>query len=275
MSELVLREAVIVSKEGSIQFSNFDEIKTNVLAVLDKYKGLTLTVDNKQFIKSEKAQLNNVSKALNDERIKVKKDYMIPLEKLEDQVKEITNLIKETVNSLDLQVKFDEDWEKAIKENELRNYFNELVKAHKIDFITFEDANLNITLTATEKKLKEELDAFIGKVLLDLQEINSDVNRDRLLAKYRLSKDLQQSRIQLNHELQQEAFVKEFDNVVERIANNLEQVPNVPGIHDISPEAPWDVAPEETQSLDFTVITTKTKIKKLIQFLESEGIDYI
>lgn len=259
MSELVLREAVIVSKEGSIQFSNFDEIKTNVLAVLDKYNGLTLTDDNKQFIKSEKAQLNKVSKALNDERIKVKKDYMTPLEKLEEQVKEITNLIKETVNGLDSQIKAQEDAEKLEKENKVRLHFDELVKTHNLTFITFEDANLNITLTATEKKLKEELDAFIGKVLLDLQEINSDVNRDRLLAKYRLSKDLQQSRIQLNYELQQEAFVKEEV-----------KAPEVK-----TTEVPLDVTLEETQSLDFTVITTKAKIKKLIQFLESEGIDYI
>ena len=95
--------------------------------------------------------------------------------------------------------------------------------------------------------------------MLDLQEINSDVNRDRLLAKYRLSKDLQQSRIQLNHELQQEAFVKEEV-----------KAPEVK-----TPEVTLDVTLEETQSLDFTVITTKAKIKKLIQFLESEGIDYI
>ena len=66
-------------------------------------------------------------------------------------------MIKETVNGLDSQIKAQEDAEKLEKENKVRLHFDELVKAHKIDFITFEDANLNITLTATEKEAERRI----------------------------------------------------------------------------------------------------------------------
>lgn len=251
-NEVLIKDAVIISTEGSIQFKNFNEIKENIKGVLKKYEGLTLTDDNKQFIKSEKAQLNKVSKALNNERISVKKEYMKPLDLLEKQVKEITELIKGTVDKLDDQVKFDEDWEKAIKENGLRDLFKKLTaENHEFDFIKFEDMNLNITLSVKEDKLKEEIDAFIEKVALDLQEINTDVNRVRLMAKYRLSKNLQQSRIQLNQELAQEMAVVP-DDTIEQSTNS-----------------------DPIEVLEFTVSAPKSKIKALIEYLEREGINYL
>jgi len=250
-NEVLIKDAVIISTEGSIQFKNFNEIKENIKGVLKKYEGITLTDDNKQFIKSEKAQLNKVSKALNDERISVKKEYMKPLDLLEKQVKEITELIKGTVDKLDDQIKTQENAEKKLKEDAVKEYFNDLIKENNIDFITFEDVGLNITLSVKEDKLKEEVDAFIEKVALDLQEINTDVNRVRLMAKYRLSKNLQQSRIQLNQELSQEMAVVP-DDTIEQLTND-----------------------DPIEVLDFTVLAPKSKIKALIEYLEKEGINYL
>lgn len=258
---LVDLKVEVVSKEGSIQFSNYEGLKANINATLSKYEGLILTDDNKQFIKGEKANLNKVSKALNDERIAVKKEYVKPLELFEEQVKEITGLIKDVTNKLDEQVKVAEDAEKQLKEDNVRFYFDELKLANpSIDFITFEDVNLNVTLSVSEKKLKEEVKAFVDQILLDLEEITTDPNASRLLAKYKLSKNLQQSRIALNRELQMEATI---------------DVPQTPHVAPEPTQAP-QVAPvvEEVITIEFTVTTTKSKLIALKEYLEKEGITY-
>lgn len=251
----------VVQKEGSIQFNNYEELKSEVKATLESYKGLQLTDDNKSEIKSKKAELNKVSKNLNDERIRIKSDFIKPLELFESQVKEITTLIKDAVETLDTQVKQQENQEKKEKEDRLRKHFDEFKALHEnIDFVAFEDVNLNITLSASENKLKDEIKAFVDKVLLDLEEINSDVNQTRLLAKYRLSKDLQRSRIELNRELQQEqiAVQPKPEPIIQPTIKPVEKVIEV----------------EEDITVEFTVTATRTQLVKLREYMKVEGIKY-
>ncbi|MGE4321199.1 MAG: DUF1351 domain-containing protein [Acholeplasmataceae bacterium] len=259
-NQLVDLEVKVVSKEGSIQFSNFESLKSQVNEELKKYQGLTLTDDNKKDIKKVKADLNKVSKALNDERISIKKEYVKPLELFESQVKEVTSLIKDAVDKLDVQVKEAEDAEKEEKKQLIEIYFNELVKETKIDFITFDDIGLNITLGAKEKALKEETKAYIDQVLLDLEEINSDANAERLLAKYRLSKNLQQSRIQLNYELQQEnAIREETKSTVENVTVQSTKV---------------EIEDEKILTIEFKATAPKSKLIALREYMKVNGITY-
>lgn len=251
----------VVQKEGSIQFNNYEELKSEVKATLESYKGLQLTDDNKGEIKSKKAELNKVSKNLNDERIRIKSEFIKPLELFENQVKEITTLIKDAVETLDTQVKNQENVDKKEKEDGLRAHFDEYKALHEnIDFVKFEDINLNITLSASENKLKDEIKAYVDKVLLDLEEIESDANKTRLLAKYRLSKDLQRSRIELNRELQQEQIAAQPkpEVIVQPTIKPVEKVLEV----------------EEDITVEFTVTATRTQLVKLREYMKVEGIKY-
>ena len=111
-----------------------------------------------------------------------------------------------------------------------------------------------------ENKLKDEIKAFVDKVLLDLEEINSDVNQTRLLAKYRLSKDLQRSRIELNRELQQEQIAAQPkpEPIIQPTIKPVEKVIEV----------------EEDITVEFTVTATRTQLVKLREYMKVEGIKY-
>jgi len=257
--ELKTLDVQVVSKEGSIQFNNFESIKTTVSGYLEQYKGLTLNDDNKQEIKSIRAELNKASKALDDERKVIKKSYMKPLELFEEQVKDLTSTIKEVVGELDTQVKQAEELEREEKKSFLVEHFNALVKDNpKLDFINFDDVGLNITLSASDKKLKEEINAYLEQVATDLLEIETDANAQRLLAKYRLSKNLQQSRIQLNLELQQEKQVE------------VKQVE----VGHAKPEPQVLDQVEEVLEITFTVTALKSKLIALREYMKANGISY-
>jgi len=249
-------ELQVVNKNGSIEFNNFLELKASVELTLTKYKGLTLTEDNKKDIKNTKAELNKVAKALNDERISVKKDFIQPLEVFENQIKQITDLIKDVVNSLDTQVKISEDSEKKEKEDALRNYFCTSKDANQIDFINFEDVGLNITLSTSESSLRKQIDSYIEKVLGDLEEISTDPNKDKLLIKYRLNKDIQKSRIELNREIQES----------EKITKTTEEKKYV--------ETKPTIELDEVFDFDFTVTGTLHEIRLLRDFMDSNKIQY-
>ena len=212
-------------------------------------------------------ELNNTSKLLNRRRIDIKNELLelYNVADFETKIKEIDKLIVDAANDLDKQVKDQETAEKKAKENEVRFYFDELKLANpSIDFIKFEDVGLNITLSITEPKLKQEVKVYVDKVLLDLEEINTDPNASRLLSKYKLSKNLQQSRIALNRELQ-------IENAPTNVTDPDFKKSDVVD----APQTPHAVpVVEELITLDLKVTTTKSKLLLLKQFLEKEGIQY-
>ena len=50
------------------------------------------------------------------------------------------------------------------KEQEIKDYFEEYKTANNIDFVDFKQANINVTLTASKKSLKEQAKTFIDKI---------------------------------------------------------------------------------------------------------------
>lgn len=259
MSNLVEKDlnAVIVFNEGSIQFKNFKELEKMVIDSLKQYEGIVLNDDNKQDIKKIMAELNKTKKAIDDERKRVEREYTKPLELLKDQVKSLISTIDNARNKLDTQVKEDDEIRRNERISLLTDYYN-INKVGNMGFITFDDIGLNITLSASETSLKKQIDEFIEKIQLDLEEINTDVNAQRLLAKYRLSKNLQLSRIELNKELAEEAKV-----VVETPIEK--PIPTTPAV---------DPTADEVVSVDFSVTGTRAKIRDLRDYMEKVGLHY-
>lgn len=213
----------IVQKEGSIQFQNYEQLKANVNNTLKKYAGLKLTEDNKQEIKKKRAELNSTAKLLNSERISAKAKFLKPFEMIETQIKELTTLIYDVSAKLDTQVKAQETAEKQAKENALKTYFETYLDAiPTLSFLKFEDIGLNITLSASNSKLEKQIDEYVANVVSDLEEIESSEHKTRLLAKYELTKNLEQSKLSLDAELENENRPKPQDEVFDRLVNKRE-----------------------------------------------------
>ena len=213
----------IVQKEGSIQFQNYEQLKTNVNNALKKYAGLKLTEDNKQEIKKKRAELNSTAKLLSSERISAKEKFLKPFEMIETQIKELTTLIYDVSTKLDAQVKAQETAEKQEKENALKTYFKTYLDViPTLSFLKFEDIGLNITLSASNAKLEKQIDEYFANVVSDLEEIELSEHKIRLLAKYELTKNLEQSKQSLDSELEKENRPKTQDEVFDRLVSKKE-----------------------------------------------------
>lgn len=92
----------------AIQF-NYEELKQELTEKVGMYETMVYTDDQIKLAKSDKANLNKLKKALNDERIRREKEYMKPFNEFKAQINEIIAIIDKPVAVIDKQVKaFDE-----------------------------------------------------------------------------------------------------------------------------------------------------------------------
>lgn len=103
--ELKVNEVVI---PDSIQF-NYEELKQELTEKVSMYETMVYTDDQIKEAKSDKANLNKLKKALNDERIRREREYMQPFNEFKTKINEIISIIDKPVGVIDKQVKaFDE-----------------------------------------------------------------------------------------------------------------------------------------------------------------------
>ncbi len=98
---------------------NFEELKQEVIAKCGLYETMVYTEDQIKDAKADKVSLNKLKKALNDERIRLEKEYMKPFEGFKSQVKELCTLIDKPVALIDKQITAAEDERKNKKRVEI------------------------------------------------------------------------------------------------------------------------------------------------------------
>ena len=117
----------INQKEGIIEF-NFEELKKELEISLQKYQNLVVTQEDLKSFEKTRADLNKVSKMINDEKIRVKKLYSEPLLKFENQVKELIAMITDVNSQIDLQIKEFEDSFKVEKLAKIKDFHETVLK---------------------------------------------------------------------------------------------------------------------------------------------------
>lgn len=92
---------------------NFEELKTEITARVENYTNLVYTEEQIKEAKTDLATLRKFTKALSDERIKVKKECLKPYEDFEAKIKELSAIVDKGIVNIDGQVK---NYDEAKKE---------------------------------------------------------------------------------------------------------------------------------------------------------------
>lgn len=265
-----------IKSVGEIE-SNMKEVKGYVENLNKYYQNVSFTEDTMKEAKDEKSKVNKFKKQVSDYRKNIIAEYNKPIKAFEDTAKETEKLLTETYNTINQQVANYENKQKEIKEQKIKDYFEEYKTANNIDFITYEQVKINVTLSASEKSLKEQAKNFIDKIKDDLNLIETQEHKAEILVEYKQTLNVSQAitsvtnrfkaieeekkKIEQEKELQQ--FVvdtaKESDKYSEQI------ILNAPVIEEKT---------EEILTLKFTVKGTRIKLRELKKFLESRGYDY-
>lgn len=181
-----------IKSVGEIE-SNMKEVKGYVENLNNYYKNISFTEETMKEAKDEKSKVNKFKKQVSDYRKSIIAEYNKPIKAFEDTAKETEKLLTETYNTINQQVANYENKQKEIKEQDIKDYFEEYKKANNIDFITYEQAKINVTLSASMKSLKEQAKSFIDKVVDDLKLIETQEHKAEILVEYKQTLNVSQA----------------------------------------------------------------------------------
>ena len=257
-------------------------------------------------LKSAKNTRTILRKELDDfdtQRKYIKEQVNAPYEAFEKAYKEHIKVHYDKADST-LKSKIDEVQNRLLddKRERIKDYFTEFCAAQGIDFLIFERLPLNITLSASDKSLKEQVAGFVGEVSKSLEFIESltdpDEYKAEILADYKQTLDVTRAIQNAQYRKQQrEAELQRIE--AQRVAAEQarlaaeararESAPlQAPAqvTYEAQPVAPVQPKPvqEATQAAQedenevvqttFTVIGTRAQLRALRTFLDNNKIQY-
>ena len=242
---------------------------------------LVCTEESVKTIKEIRAELNKDYKEFENKRKLVKEQVLKPYNDFESIYKEcISDKFKNADIILKGKIDNVENELKAKKEHEIKDYFEEYKTANNIDFITYGQARINVTLSSSMKSLKEQAKQFIDKIVDDLKLIETQEHKTEILVEYKQTLNVSQAITSVTNRFKAiEEEKKRQEQKVVHIEMN--------GNHEITQKSyeqlentfnkPLEQPKEDNEeilTLKFAVRGTRTKLRELKQFLESGGYDY-
>lgn len=232
-------------------------------------------------IKEVRAELNKELKEFEAKRKEVKEQVLKPYNDFENIYKQyISDKFRNADLVLKGRIEVVENELKSKKEKEVIDYFEEYKLANEIDFVTYEQAKINVTLSASMKSLKEQAKEFIDKIVDDLKLIETQEHKAEILVEYKNTLNVSNAittvsnrfkAIEEEKRKQEEIVNKRLEEEKQILQQNMKQLENK---QEEILQAPVETKQEEILTLKFTVKGTKTKLKELKEFLINGGYDY-
>lgn len=152
---------------------NYEELKAEITEKAKTYETMVYTDDQIKLAKSDKAKLNHLKKALNDERIAREREYMKPFNEFKSQINEIISIIDKPVSIIDKQVKEYDQIKKREKAKKCLELFEELNCNYDwLDYSKVSNPKWTNT-TFTLKKVQEEIEGKLEQIENDLNTLSS------------------------------------------------------------------------------------------------------
>ena len=188
-----MQDLIVVKQLPQIE-EHLKELSLEVEQKVENAKSLVCTEENVTTIKQIRASLNKEFKEVENQRKIVKEQILAPYMQFEEIYKMyISDKYKSADNDLKEKIDSTENELKNIKEQEIKDYFEEYKKANNIDFVTYSQARINVTLSASRKSLKEQAKQFIDKIVDDLKLIDTQEHKTEILVEYKQSLNVSQA----------------------------------------------------------------------------------
>ncbi len=190
---------------------NKEELEAAVKQKMANYENTVYTEDNIKQAKTDRAELNKLTKAIEERRKMIKKIINEPYDIFEGELKNILALIQKPVGIIDKQVKLFEEKQKDEKRKNIQNYYDEII-GDLDGVLVFERVFDNRYLNQTYKlaAAKDDVKAKIEKVRTDLETIDS------LESKFKLNtKDVYIKTLDLSRALAENKRLSELEEKLE------------------------------------------------------------
>ena len=102
---------------------NYEELKGQLVAALENYKGRIYTEETISEAKKDRANLNKLAAAIDTRRKEMKARYLAPYQEFEAQAVELTSLVRQQAAEIDAQVKVFDEARRAEKQEHIRTMY--------------------------------------------------------------------------------------------------------------------------------------------------------
>ena len=154
---------IISPQEGGfvkeIQWNN-EELKAEISEKMQDYKNLVFTEETIKEAKKDRANLNKLKNAFEDERKRIKRQCMAPYERFEAQVKELIGLIEEPIRLIDAQIKEVEEQKRQEKRKGIEELFGSIGFQNFVTLdMVFDEKWLNasVPMSKIEEQMKSRM----------------------------------------------------------------------------------------------------------------------
>lgn len=151
---------------------NYEELKQELQEKANMYASLVYGDDEIKQAKSDKANLNKLKKALNDERIRQEKEYMKPFNEFKAQVNEIIGIIDKPINVIDEQVKLFEKKQSDEKLEKIKAFWESTEHPDWLHCKQIFDSKW-LNTTTSMKKVQEAIEERLAQIDADVKTIGS------------------------------------------------------------------------------------------------------
>lgn len=265
---------------GAIE-DNIKDLKEYAKSLSDYYKNVTFTPETLKSAKEEKAGVNKFKSKVKEFVKEVETKWNKPLENFKKDVKTTVEILENTYKIINNQVlKYENETKENIKELCIF-FFNEYSLSKGVEFLNFEQMNMNITLgLATDKgqltkKAKDEIALFIDKVVDDINLINSQDNVDEILIEYKKDLNVSKAITEVkNRHIELEKAKEEKENKKEQKLTDEIMLEKINSLSAPVEEKIEVEKQEEILEISFKVRGTREKLKLVKEFLDNGGFDY-
>ena len=264
---------------------NYEELKLQISAGLEHYKNIVYTENDIAAAKQDRADLNRLSKAIDDKRKEMKKFYLQPYEEFEAQAKELTAMIGEQSAEIDKQVKEFEHKQKVEKQGNIILIYEELI-GDLMKMVPYEKIHDDKWLNkgTSLKSIRESIQSTVTKVTEDLNAIDlmgfDKTTTNRVKGVYLRRFDLADAMREKSAIENERRMLAEYEakkaaekHEIHPVESVCEDVRTVEPPAEETPLKTENKAPEVVQ-IDFRVWATREQLNDLKSFLVSNGIKY-
>ena len=254
---------------------NFEELKMELTDRVSAYKTIAYTAETIREAKTDRSQLNKLKKSLNDERIRLEKEWLSPFQTFKEQISELVGIVDEAVSAVDKQVKDYEEIQKEDKAEAIAALFDSIV-APEIPWLVINQVWNEKWLNATYKT---------GQIEKDFAEIMSRIKSDMemlgRLPEYSFeAQETYKKTLNVNNALMQADYLKQMEE-----ARKLAEINTTANEEPRKKEEPVTCMPEPVEPdmgefrpmkmwVQFSALMSKEDAVALKEFMNLRNIRY-
>lgn len=277
---------------------NYTELKQELTEKVKMYETLVYTDDQIKQAKTDKANLNKLKKALNDERIRREKEYMKPFNEFKAQINEIIGIIDKPIAIINKQVKEAEEQKKLEKAHAIEELFEEMTKPEWVKLQAIYNSKW-LNATSSMKSIREEIESRLEQINNDLAtlsnlpefgfeatevykstlDINKAVNEGKRLAEIQKRKEEQErlraeAEARAKEEAEARARAEEEERRIAEQEHAKEEIKEEAKEEQEVERSCKEPEPVNAQWINFSARLTVEQARELKEFFDSRNIEF-